>query len=119
MPSAPGYTPADDRRRHTRTAVRRLCKIFDPRTGKYHAASTVDLSNGGVLLRSRLPLHIATGDQVLVGVAMDERRAVVFAKELIECVVVRKLESDDGATALAVQFQDTGVSVTSDLRHAA
>lgn len=122
MPAIPPDTTnlsGEDRRRHPRYALKRRCKIFDPRSGKYHAASTIDLSNGGVLLSSRLPLHVSAGDHILLGIAMDERPAVLRGKDMIESTVIRKLESEDGATALAVQFEATGVSLTADLRHAA
>ena len=110
-----------DRRRHPRIELQRPCKVFDPRSGKYHAGQTRDLSNGGLLLEIPRLLELKPGDRVHVGVAMTRRHALLQAKEMIEAIVVRTLATADDRTHLAVTFDrpEEANASASDLRAAA
>jgi hypothetical protein len=113
-----------DRRRHQRIEMQRPCKIYDPRSGKYHAGQTRDLSHGGMLLEIPRLLELKPGDRVHVGVAMTRRHAILQSKEMVETIVVRTLVTADDRTHLAVTFDNPSMAVShadeaSELRAAA
>lgn len=78
---------------------------MDRATGRYIAATTIDLSQHGIMVRLAQPCHLKPGDDVLIGVAMHERQGIIQAKEMIESHVVRRLDAAEGPTTLAVQFR--------------
>ena len=103
MPSIARTSDAD-RRTSRRVAVQRPCKIKDSATGRYIGATTIDLSQHGIMVQIAQPTNLKPGDDVLIAVAMHERQGIIQAKEMIESQVVRRLELADGGTTLAVQF---------------
>ena len=96
--------PFENRRSSRRVAVEKPCKIHDPRTGRYIAGRTIDVSQNGILARLPQAGNLRPGDSVLVGVAMHDRQGLIQAKELMESRIVRMLHTEDGATTIAVQF---------------
>lgn len=97
-------TADNDRRSCRRVSVERPCKIRDRATGRYFSATTIDLSQHGIMVRLAQPSNLKPGDEVLIGVAMHDRQGIIQAKEMIEARVVRRLDSGEGETTLAVQF---------------
>lgn len=93
-----------DRRRHPRLALERPCKIFDPRSGKYVAATTRNLSTHGLLIELPRLTALKPGDHVHVGVAVTRRQGLLLAKEMIQAQIVRAMQTVDDHTMLAVQF---------------
>ncbi len=93
-----------NRRACRRVNVQRPCKIKNCTTGRYVAATTIDLSQHGIMVRLLQPSNLKPGDDVLIGVAMHEHQGMIQAKEMIESRVVRRLDSEDGQSILAVQF---------------
>ena len=68
-----------DRRQSPRIALRRPCKVFNPRSGRYASGSTCDVSTGGMLLRLERAVHIEVGDRLYVGVAQKRRQTTQIA----------------------------------------
>jgi hypothetical protein len=94
-----------DRRRHPRVEVTQPCKICDPRSGRYIAGTTRDLSSHGLLIDLPRLIDLKPGDRLHVGVAMKRRQGLLLAKEMIEAKVVRAMPTIDDHTLLAVQFE--------------
>lgn len=103
-----------DRRRSPRLQLERPCKIFDPRSRKYIAATTRDLSTTGLLLDVPSVVEVKPGETLHVGVAMTRRQGLLQAKEMMEAVVVRSMITVDDHTALAVHFETAQVDVRHD-----
>lgn len=95
---------ARERRQHGRISISRPAKIYDPRARKYISATTCDLSTHGLLLEISRPVTLRPGDEVFVGIAMNDRQGVLAQKELTEAVVVRAMQRADDHTTLAVKL---------------
>ena len=110
-----------DRRRHDRVMVNQPCKIHDPRSGKYIAGQTPDMSNGGLLVELPRVVSLNPGDEVHVGVALKRRQALLRCNEMIKAQVTRALHTADDRTLLGLMFVQgqADVSTTSALRLAA
>lgn len=120
MSSPPGMRhDTDERRRHARINIVRPAKIYDPRGCKYIGATTRDLSTHGLMLEIERPVALKPGDEILVGVAMDDRQAIIESKELTEAVVVRSLQTEDERTTIAVRLVDRHQAETAWPRMAA
>lgn len=94
----------DERRRGDRIAMRRPCKIYDPRTRKYVAGSTCNVAPGGMLLLVDRTLELHPGDRVYIGVA-PRRHALLRSEELVEAEVVRVPPRSAGETMFAVSVE--------------
>jgi c-di-GMP-binding flagellar brake protein YcgR len=108
-----------DRRQSPRVALRRPCKVFNPRSGRYGSGSTCDVSTGGMLLRLERPLNIEIGDRLYVGVAQKRRQTLLRSSEMIEAEVVRALTSATGETLLGIRFTRPGQEILLPFRNAA
>jgi len=95
-----------DRRRHPRVEVTQPCKICDPRSGRYLAGTTRDVSSHGLLIELPRLIDLKPGERLHVGVAMKRRQGLLLAKEMIEAKVVRSLPTMNDHTLLAVQFEN-------------
>lgn len=111
-------TMDSDRRGADRIAIRRPCKVFEPRARKYVSGSTVNVARGGMLLRLDRPLALEPGDRLYVGVAQTRRHALVRSEELIEGTIVRSLVSA-GEVYLAVRFETVRDEMYLPVLHAA
>lgn len=92
-----------DRRRYPRVAMTRPVKVRHGVTGKYVAGETIDLSDGGVLLRLEKAMGIEPGQPVRVGIVHSPRQALILADEMIEGRVIRRLGHGD-TQHVAVSF---------------
>jgi hypothetical protein len=114
-----------DRRQSPRIALRRPCKVFNPRSGRYASGSTCDVSTGGMLLRLDQPVHIEVGDRLYVGVAQKRRQALLRSSEMIEAEVVRMLAGAPGTPGapagamVALRFTDPAQEILLPIRQAA
>ena len=93
-----------DRRRHVRVSVNQPCKIHDPRSGKYIAGQTQDMSSGGLLVELPRLMSLKPGDDVHVGVALKRRQALLRCNEMIRTVVTRVMHTVDDRTLLGLKF---------------
>ena len=93
-----------ERRNHARLKLQRPCKLYLPHVGKYVAGSTWNLSSGGVLLQLGLPVGIAPGDRLYVGIALKRRQAVLTAGEMLEAEVIRVDRTTEERVDVAARF---------------
>jgi c-di-GMP-binding flagellar brake protein YcgR len=108
-----------DRREFPRITIQRPCKLFDPRSGKYYAALSVDLSAGGVLIRLERPMHVDPGSSMFLGMAQKRRQALLRSEEMVEVKVVRTIRLTDGSCTLALRFAAGLQGLTDEPRRAA
>ena len=92
-----------DRRRHARVAAARPCKVFRESTCRYTAATTRDVSAGGVLLELQPSRPILPGERLGVGIAWTGA-AILSDTAMIDGVVVRVEDLDDDRQSVAVRF---------------
>ncbi len=97
-------THQPERRADERRTLARPAKLYNPLTGKYHQARTLDISAGGLCLQVDHPQALSHGQPVEVGVAWSARNVVLNRAELIGGHVVRSLGLG-GSQRVAVQFQ--------------
>ena len=95
-----------DRREHTRTAVQRPCKMFDPRTRRYLPGVTRDVSAGGVAIDVPRLTDLKPGDVLHVGLAMKRRDQLLNGAQMLKATVIRAAATVDDHTDLAVRFDD-------------
>lgn len=95
-----------DRRSYERLPLRRPCKLYVPRTGRYLPASTCDVCEGGAMVRIDRPAPLEPGDHAYLGIATKRRQAVLVASEMVRVQVVRATPAGDQAFAVAVRFVD-------------
>ncbi len=98
--------PADmaDRRDHRRSELIRPCRLQDPRTGRFLHGTTCDVSLGGALIRLHRRVELMPGDRLTIGIAYDERQAMLLSKDFIDAVVVRALGTPSGETMVALTY---------------
>jgi hypothetical protein len=108
-----------DRRQSTRVALRRPCKVFNPRSGRYASGSTCDVSTVGMLLRLERPLNVEIGDRLYVGVAQKRRQTLLRSTEMIEAEVVRSLTGATGDVYLGLRLTRPGQKILLPFRKAA
>lgn len=84
-----------DRRRFPRVAMTRPVKVRHGVTGKYVAGETIDLSDGGVLLRLDKSIGLEPGQAVRVGIVHSPRQVLILADEMTEGRVIRRFGHDD------------------------
>ncbi|MFO0832275.1 MAG: PilZ domain-containing protein [Phycisphaerales bacterium] len=92
-----------ERRQFPRTREARPCKVEDSRSGRFIAATTRDLSAGGVMVEAQWPTNIRPGDGVSVYLARDGGRTVMGEEQRTPARVVRVLRGD--AVILALAFE--------------
>ena len=108
-----------ERRDWHRISLSRPCKVFNPRTGKYIAGTTRDLSGGGLLLNLQRRPDAEPGDRLYVAVAQKRRQPLISADEMIESKVVRTLSLTSGETGLALRFAHVPQDILQPMRRAA
>ena len=107
------HSPSAERRQHSRAAMRRDAKLYDPRARRYLPCATCDLSQGGALVELAAPWPAPVGSHLLLGLPHDRKAgAVVAHTDMMEVEVVRSLGTPQGRQAVAVRFihaQDVAV----------
>jgi hypothetical protein len=105
-----------DRRRYPRVPMQQPCKICDQRGGKYLAASTRNVSAGGLLMNMPCLSQLKPGDRLYVGVALTRRQCILHASQMMEAIVVRATPTVDDHTALAVTFDAPQAAIAGDVQ---
>ena len=101
------YCP-QDRRRHPRAAVHRPVKLRHGVTGKFISGYSIDLSDGGCLLRLDGGQRLSPGQSVRVGVADYPNQALILADDMLEGTVLRRLgHGDSQHVAIAYAHVDS------------
>ena len=95
-----------DRRECPRISWTRPCKAFEPRSRKYIAGTTCNVSPGGMLLRLQRPVPLEIDDVIYIAVAAKRRQGLLASGDMVEARVVRSLPMSSGETAVAVRFRD-------------
>ena len=97
-----------DRRRHVRVPCDRPVKVRCGVTGKYLGGETVDLSDGGCLMRLDGRISVAAGQSVRVAIARRKHQPLILADDMIEGTIVRRLGHGD-CQHVAVSFENSTV----------
>lgn len=102
-----------DRRKHQRHPIERPAKLFCPKSGRFLAGRTQNISEGGVLVEVDAGETIESGDSVLMTVAFGDR-FIVPMSELVPCSVIRvkRTGTEHGAT-LAIAYDNAAESAMS------
>ena len=108
-----------ERRDWHRIPLTRPCKVYNPRTGKYIAGTTRDLSGGGLMMHLVRRPDAEPGDRLYVAVAQKRRQPLIRAEEMIEAEVVRSLSSTSGETGVALRFVHAPQDLLQPARRAA
>jgi hypothetical protein len=93
-----------ERRQQARIEFIRPCKVYDPRSRRYVAGSTWNVSSTGMLVELARPLPLAADDQLFVGVATRRRDAVLCRNEMIPARVARSVLTADDHTVVALEL---------------
>jgi hypothetical protein len=96
-----------ERRRSPRTREARPCKLQDERASRFIAATTRDLSAGGVMVEAQWPTNIRPGDRVGVYLAREGALTLLTDEHRTDARVVRVLRGD--AVILALQFETSAL----------
>lgn len=97
-----------DRRRYPRVPCDRPVKVRCGVTGKYVAGQTLDVSDGGCLMRLDGDQSVKAGQSVRVGIAYRTNQALILADDMVEGTVVRRL-GHGGAQHVAVTFENATI----------
>lgn len=97
-----------DRRRSARIACEKPVKVRCGTTGKYLAGETVDVSDGGCLLRLDRRVIVETGQSVRVGISHRPVQALILADDMVEGKIVRRFGHGD-TQQVAVSFETSTV----------
>ena len=92
-----------ERRREARREVSQPVKVQCLETGRYLTGRTRNLSAGGALLEVLHPSLLVPGQRLRVGVARNDRQALLTSSEMAEATVVRSLGLG-GTQSVAVSF---------------
>ncbi len=91
-----------DRRRFPRVTAQRACKVYDPRSRRYTAGHTVDLSRCGLQLELDREVPVRPGDELLVALAHRSTPTLLTRTDFATARVVRV--AADGA-CVAVEMK--------------
>ncbi|MEO0483532.1 MAG: PilZ domain-containing protein [Planctomycetota bacterium] len=94
-----------DRRAAARRPVVLPAKILHLPSRKYAVAETIDVSNGGLMLRVEPSRPLAPGDAIKVAVAW-QHSGVMRKDQMLEAKVVRVARVPGQAQAVAVEFAE-------------
>jgi hypothetical protein len=95
-----------ERRTEPRTDLSRPCKLFDPRSGKYVAATTCNVSGQGLLIDVPREIPLRRGDRIYLGVAWKRREAVLERNLMLSAQVLRTSVTPDSHTLAALQLDE-------------
>lgn len=82
-------TMTQNQRQHERLATERPVKLRCGDSGRYIAGMTVNVSDGGVLLRMMRPASLRAGHPVQVILGGDRHHALLPAAQMVDACVVR------------------------------
>ena len=108
-----------DRRGGRRVSLTRPCKVFVPRSRRYVAGTTCNVSHGGMLLRIARSMNVDIGDQMFVAVAHKRRQSLLHSGDMLEVKIERMLPLTTGELAVAVTFSDPSQENTLPIPRAA
>lgn len=95
-----------ERRRSPRLRCEKPVKVRCGVTGKYLAGETVDLSDGGCLMRLDRRVIVESGQAVRVGIAHRQLQSLILADDMVEGRIVRRFGHGD-AQHVAVSFESS------------
>ncbi|MEM9420523.1 MAG: PilZ domain-containing protein [Planctomycetota bacterium] len=95
-----------DRRRSPRVPCEKPVKVRCGMTGKYLSGETIDISDGGCLLRLDRRIIVQAGQTVRVGIAHRQLQSLILADQMIEGTIVRRFGHGD-AQLVAVSYEST------------
>ena len=93
-----------ERRRTPRIRCEKPVKVRCGLTGKYLAGETMDVSDGGCLMRLDRRVIVESGQTVRVGIAHRPLQSLILADDMIEGKIVRRFGHGD-AQHVAVSFE--------------
>lgn len=99
---------ARDRRRHVRVPSRRPVRLRCDATGRSLTGQTLDISDGGCLMRLDGLETLESGQAVRVGIAHRAHLGLVLTSQMLEGTVVRRLGHGE-AQHVAVSFETSTV----------
>lgn len=86
--------------------MERSAKLFCPRTGRFFAGRTTNISAGGVLVELDALEAIGSGDEIRMTIAFGDR-FIVPMSELVSGTVIRASRTDDAARSrLAIAYDN-------------
>ncbi|MEM1107507.1 MAG: PilZ domain-containing protein [Planctomycetota bacterium] len=98
-----------DRRRSPRVPCEKPVKVRCGQTGKYLTGETVDVSDGGCLMRLDRRVIVETGQNVRVGIAHRPVQTLILADDMIEGHIVRRFgHGDTQHVAVSFGSSETG-----------
>lgn len=119
---AADHDPAE-RRIVGRLPITRRCKVFEPISRRYVAASTRDLSPGGMRLHLDASIPVESGDRLFVGLSALGPSDLLRQTDLHESRVVWVDQSSDGRTVVGLRLVEAGTNaadpISGELRLAA
>jgi hypothetical protein len=96
-----------DRRKHTRHPLERPAKLFCPKSGRFLAGRTRNISAGGVLVEVDVTESIGAGDAILLTIAFGDR-FIVPMTELVPGSIVRTSAADGSVSiGLAIAYDNS------------
>ncbi|MEM9881534.1 MAG: PilZ domain-containing protein [Planctomycetota bacterium] len=95
---------ARDRRRHVRVACDRPVRLRCGVAGRSVSGQTMDVSDGGCLMRLDGRCRVEPGESVRVGFARRPGQVLIFADDMVQGTVVRRLGHDE-SQHVAVRFE--------------
>lgn len=104
--AAPTDRSLADRRQHARRPAVLPAKVLHVASRKYAVAETVDISDGGLLLRVEPSRPMTAGDEIEIGVAW-QNMGLIPRSRMLRGKVVRVARAPGQAQAVAVQLAQT------------
>jgi len=99
-----------DRRRSTRIPCEKPVKVRCGLTGKYLAGETIDVSDGGCLMRLDRRVMVEAGQTVRVGISHRPIQSLILADDMAEGKIVRRFGHGD-AQHVAVSFDTSALKL--------
>ena len=109
----------EERRLDSRAPIRRRCKVFEPRSRRYVAASTCNASANGMLLRLDRRLALEPGDRLFVGAAPASRPGLIHGDDMVETRVTRVFDAGAGEMLIGVNARELPDGLMMPTRRAA
>ena len=95
-----------ERRRHQRVSCDQPVQVRCGVTGRYVLGHTVDISEGGCLLRLERPIAVQPGQSLRLSIAHRSLQSFLLGDDILDCRVVRR-HGHDFTQLLAVSFEDS------------
>ncbi len=95
-----------ERRQYARRPLAKPCKIRNAKTGQFLAATTHDVSSGGLSLTVQTPRSLAIGDEILIVVSWTDS-PILMESKMVKARVVRTSPIEHQSQEVAVQLAQT------------